>query len=60
MGGKRTYAGRGGEKGKGVGTATKAVAKDATLHLDLLRAYTLRRTAPYHSPQWGQVGLAAS
>lgn len=24
---------------KGVGNATKAVAKDATLHLDLLRAY---------------------
>lgn len=39
MGGKRTYAGRGAQKGKGVGTATKAVAKDATLHLDLLRAY---------------------
>ena len=39
MGGTRTYAGRGAQKGKGVGTATKAVAKDATLHLDLLRAF---------------------
>lgn len=38
MGGKRTYAGRGAQKWEG-GTATKAVAKDATLHLDLLRAY---------------------
>ena len=37
--GKRTYAGRGAGKGKGVGTTPKAVAKDATLHLDVLRAF---------------------
>ena len=35
----RTYGGRGALKGKGVGTAGKAVAKDATLHVDLLRAF---------------------
>lgn len=40
MGGRgRTYSGRGSQKGKGVGAAAKAVAKDATLHLDVLRAY---------------------
>ena len=35
----RTYSGRGALKGKGVGTASRAVAKDATLHVDLLRAF---------------------
>ena len=35
----RSYAGRGASKGKGVGAPAKAVSKDSTLHLDLLRAY---------------------
>ena len=40
MGGRgRTYGGRGSQKGKGVGAAARAVAKDATLHLDVLRAF---------------------
>ena len=46
------------KNGRG-GTATKAVAKDATLHLDLLRVPCGGRLH-LHSPQWGQVGLAAS
>lgn len=40
MGGRgRSYGGRGASKGKGVGAPVRAVSKDSTLHLDLLRAY---------------------
>ena len=35
----RTYSGHGALKGKGVGTAGRAVPKDSTLHVDLLRAF---------------------
>ena len=35
----RTYSGRGALKGKGADTAGRAVAKDATLNVDLLKHF---------------------